>query len=108
MKALGEAVVDLPWILPCASSLVGLTRPDAAAVWSEIRFDPGCVLLLARVADTSSSFSPKFLVTPALELALSWLGLEPGRFIDWNQDGAAQVHRICSQQALLAQAIAAK
>ncbi len=53
MKPLGEAAVDLPWILPCASSLVGLTRPDAASVWSEARFDPGLVLLLTRPSDAA-------------------------------------------------------
>jgi signal transduction histidine kinase len=108
MKALGEAVVDLPWILPCASSLVGLTRPDAAAVWSDVRFDPGCVLMLARVSEAAAMFTPALLATPALELALSWLGTAPPHFIDWDQPGAAQVQRAASQQALLAQAIAAK
>jgi signal transduction histidine kinase len=105
MKALGEAAVDLPWILPCASSLVGLTRPDAASVWSELRFDPGCVLLLARVADPSSLLS-QFQVAPVLEQALSWLGQGPGHFVDWNQPGAAVIQRVCGRQALAAQTIA--
>ena len=69
MKALGEAAVDLPWILPCANSLVGLTRPDAAAVWSEVRYDPACVLLLARLEDASPITA---LQTPAA-LEKAWL-----------------------------------
>ena len=72
MKALGEAAVDLPWILPCASSLVGLTRPEAAAVWSEVRFDPGCVLLLARL-ENAAPFSKLVQSPAALGQALSWL-----------------------------------
>ena len=72
MKALGEAAVDLPWILPCASSLVRLTRPDAAAVWSEVRFDPGCVLLLARLENTAP-FNKLVHGPAALDKALGWL-----------------------------------
>ena len=107
MKALGEAAVDLPWILPSASSLVGLTRPDAASVWSEARFDPGCVLLLARFAD-SSPFTTLLQDTQVLEKALTWLGEDNRHFVDWSQPGAEYVQRVCAQQGLVAQAIAAK
>ena len=107
MKALGEAAVDLPWILPCASSLVGLTRPDAASVWSEVRFDPGCVLLLARFAD-SSPFTSALQQTPILERALSWLSQGDDHFVDWSQPGAEYVQRVCAQQGLMAQTLAAK
>src|SRR5438477_2465209 len=92
MKALGEAAVDLPWILPCASSLVGLTRPDPASVWSEVRFDPGCVLLLARFAGTSS-FVSLLHETPVLERALVWLSQGASHFVDWSQPGAELIQR---------------
>jgi two-component system, NtrC family, sensor kinase len=107
MKPLGEVAVDLPWILPCASSLVGLTRPEAASVWSEARFDPGLVLLLARSAD-AASFANLLQETQVLEKALTWLNQDRLHFVDWNQPGASQVHLSCARQALLAQALAAK
>src|SRR5438045_221515 len=107
MKALGEAAVDLPWILPCARSLVRLTRQDAASVWSEIRFDPGCVLLLARSVSIeergvwseekynssphSTLHSPRSFPltsllqgTAVLEKALPWLAQGDSHFVDWN------------------------
>src|SRR5438105_9342931 len=102
MKAVGEAAVDLPWILPSASSLVGLTRPDAATVWSEVRFDPGCVLLLARASETDT-LTTGLQKTIVLEKALDWLRQGNSHFVDWNQAGASQVQRICVQQGLLAQ-----
>jgi signal transduction histidine kinase len=111
MKALGEAAVDLPWIMPCAGSLVGLTRTDAAAVWSEVRFDPGCVLLVARFAETSS-FPALLKDSRIIDRALSWLsqpdGPGAGRFVDWNLPGAASIYRACSRQALAAEKIAVK
>jgi two-component system NtrC family sensor kinase len=107
MKALGEAAVDLPWILPCASSLVGLTRPEAASVWSEVRFDPGCVLLLVRASE-SSSLQEQLNQPAVLEKAVTWLDLSSDHFVDWNQPGVSFVQQICSQQALLAQNIAVK
>jgi two-component system NtrC family sensor kinase len=48
MKALGEAALQLPWLCPCAESLLALTKAPQAAVWCGVRHDPGCVLLLVR------------------------------------------------------------
>src|SRR5207244_8536093 len=106
MNALGEAAVGLPLILPCASSLVRLTRPDAASVWSEVRFDPGCVLLLARSVSIESSphsslptphsFPLTSLLqgTSVLEKALTWLNQGDNHFVDWNQPGLDHIQRI--------------
>ena len=49
----GEAVLKLLWLAPGAASLAALARGGASA-WSEIRTDPGAVLLLLR-------FGPPFL-----------------------------------------------
>src|SRR5436305_1204698 len=46
--ALGDAAIHLPWLSPCAASLVALTRAPTATLWSEVRADPGCVLLMLR------------------------------------------------------------
>jgi two-component system NtrC family sensor kinase len=105
MKALGEAAVNLPWILPCAGSLVGLTRPDSAAVWANVRLDPGCVLLLARCAETAS-FASLLQATSVLEKALAWLGRGTSHFVDWNRPGCDEVLRVGAEQALLAEVLA--
>ncbi len=107
MKALGEAAVDLPWILPCANSLVGLTRPDAASVWSEVRFDPGLVLLLARSA-ADNSFISLLQHTSVLEKALTWVSTSHGPCVDWGQGGPARVQSFCARQAMVAEVIAAR
>src|SRR5438105_4767739 len=38
--ALGEAATQLPWLCPCASSLLALACQPAAAAWQEVRDDP--------------------------------------------------------------------
>ncbi|HLJ97835.1 MAG TPA: HAMP domain-containing sensor histidine kinase [Gemmataceae bacterium] len=48
--AVGEAATQLPWLCPCASSLLALARKPAAAAWKEVRADPGAVLLILREA----------------------------------------------------------
>jgi signal transduction histidine kinase len=46
--ALGEAATQLPWLCPCATSLLALARKPALAAWFAVRDDPGAVLLLVR------------------------------------------------------------
>src|SRR4051812_28384230 len=65
-SALGDAAVHLPWLSPCAASLVALTGAPAAARWSEVRADPGAVLLLLRQGDTASAPVTAQLRSPAL------------------------------------------
>jgi two-component system, NtrC family, sensor kinase len=103
MKALGEAAVDLPWLSPCASSLIALARAALPSVWSQVRTDPGLVLLLARVWGTRSHCS---LACDAdlLQEALTHL-TDPG-FTRWDKPGAAFVYRTCLRQARLATALA--
>ena len=59
----------------------------AAAVWSEIRFDPACVLLLARCAPAAplSSIIPDISV---IDKALTWLNHADSHFVDWGRPGA--------------------
>lgn len=61
LPALGEAATQLPWLCPCASSLVALARKPAAAAWREVRDDPGAVLLILRqAARTGTSPAPAY------------------------------------------------
>lgn len=108
--ALAEAVMDLPWLAPCAGSLVALVRLPAAAAWVAVRGDPGLVLLWARQSaaiSASPSFAPCTLQAPSiLKQALQFLD-EPA-FVDWNQPEAASVYRTCHAQATLAHALAGR
>src|SRR5262245_64088005 len=44
----GEAAIDLPWLSPCAATLVAFARAETAPLWDDVRSDPGAVLLIAR------------------------------------------------------------
>jgi two-component system NtrC family sensor kinase len=59
--ALGEAATQLPWLCPCASSLLALARKPAAAAWAEVRDDPGAVLLIVRQSARVLGPGPVFL-----------------------------------------------
>jgi signal transduction histidine kinase len=70
-SALGEAATQLPWLCPCASSLLALARNATAAAWLEVRDDPGAVLLIARetartLRSATGSFYPCVLRDPAI------------------------------------------
>lgn len=97
--ALGEAVTRLPWLSPCASSLVALTRPADGGSWEQVRQDPGCVLLLVRQAGSALaspvlSFWTALLHQPAvLEGALPFLELPASGFVDWNQPTTQPIYQ---------------
>jgi two-component system, NtrC family, sensor kinase len=104
VSALGEAATELPWLSPCAASLLALARLPAAAAWAQARRDPGAVLLVLRQAaatltSPSLSFFPSVLRDPAiLEEALRRHGKSravaapglashetaAGGFVDWK------------------------
>lgn len=111
MKASGAAALDLPWLCPSAASLAALARSPAAAVWTDIRHDPGCVLLLARVhaaQNISLGSLDSLLAGPqVLEAALQNLAMhhETG-WIDWRQSQAKPLWTRALAQALLAERIA--
>src|SRR5438270_3633129 len=113
-QGLGEAAANLPWLSPCAASLVALARAPTPAVWDEVRADPGCVLLLLRHAlppgaPSGLSFFPSLLRDPApLEAALRHLAQPGPGFVDWDQAAFRPVYDACATCARLAQLLAEK
>src|SRR5437588_695730 len=91
VPALGEAVTRLPWLSPCAASLVTLSRAPGAAAWARLRFDPGAVLLVIRqatptLAVPTLSFFPALLQEPAIvEGALHHLRTDCDCFVNWSE-----------------------
>jgi two-component system NtrC family sensor kinase len=111
MQPLADAASELPWLAPCADSLVTLARGAGAKAWSELRSDPGLVLLLLRAAglDGSASALPFYsalLREPApLDLALDHLSQRRGGFVDWSGSLLA-IYRAAQTIARTAEAIA--
>ncbi len=113
MKAptLGEAVIDLPWLAPGGAALAVLARGPLAAVWPQIRTDPGCVLLLARRWEGLTAGHPVFCSSASLEagiLETALLLLDQGGqgVVDWQQPGLHTIWAACLRQAQLAQGLA--
>jgi two-component system, NtrC family, sensor kinase len=112
MKALGEAATHLPWICPRASSLVALARSPTAALWPEIRSDPGAVLLVIRQAPAaqalpSLSFFPALFQDPIiLQEAICRLPKTGPAFIDWNQGAIRPIYQAALIFARLAESLA--
>jgi signal transduction histidine kinase len=110
--ALGEAATQLPWLSPCAAALVTLARSPTTAAWSEVRLDPGCVLLLVREAAVTRSasglsFFPSLLRHEAvLEAALRHLHQPAAGFVDWNRPAVRPVYQAGLTFARLARALA--
>jgi signal transduction histidine kinase len=110
-QGLGEAA-NLPWLSPCAASLVALARAPTPAVWEAVRCDPGAVLLLLRyalppAAPPGLSFFPSLLTDPApLEAALRHLA-EPGPdAVDWDRPVCRPVYDASLAYARLAYRLA--
>jgi two-component system, NtrC family, sensor kinase len=129
VPALGEAATQLPWLCPCAASLLALARSPAGGAWSEIRHDPAALLLVLReagrtLASPALSFFPSVLRDPgALRGALHYLSLEERRqaghdpllpacngqlncSIDWSRSSNRQIYRACFAYARTAQRLA--
>jgi signal transduction histidine kinase len=100
--ALAEAAIDLAWLSPCAESLAALVRLPATLVWSQVRADPGLVLLLVR--QPKSSLLESLRDPSLLARALQFLQL-PG-FVDWNQPHLLPIYETCVAQARLAHGLA--
>jgi two-component system NtrC family sensor kinase len=107
MNTLGEAAMDLPWLAPSVASLALLARSPIAAVWNEVRNDPGVVLLSAQLMDRSALFSPLH-DTRFLEAVLQHEKHFHLGHADWNQPGSADVHEVCCALASLASQLAEK
>src|SRR5262245_19981238 len=112
MDALGEAALHLPWLSPCAASLVALARAPTAETWSTVRCDPGCVLLLIRHAlpagaPSRSSFWVALVRDPApLEAALHRLQHPGPGFVNWGQPEGRAVYQFALTCARLASLLA--
>src|SRR5262249_15000489 len=112
MTPLAEAACELPWLAPCAGSLVALTRSASGRLWPMLRSDPGLVLLLLRqatpaVTASALSFYPSLLNDPGvLQLALDCLPAAEGGFVDWTQPTYRPIYRAALAYALTAEAIA--
>ncbi len=117
-QGLGEAAANLSWLSPCAASLVALTRSGGSeggrAVWEEVRFDPGCVLLLIRHAlprgaPSGLAFFPALVRDPApLEAAARQLAQPGPGFVDWDQPACRAVYETSLACARLAFLLAEK
>jgi signal transduction histidine kinase len=111
-QAQGEGAIHLPWLSPCAASLVALARAPTAAVWSEVRFDPGCVLLLLRHAlppgaPSGLSFFPALLRDPApLDVAARRLEQRAPGYAAWDRPPHCTVLDSCHTYARLAALLA--
>jgi signal transduction histidine kinase len=130
VSALGEGLTQLPWLSPGAASLLALARLPATSAWSQVRLDPGAVLLILRqtartLASSSLSFFPAALRDPAvLEGAIKFLHPDSGPrgsplpqdgdtqpvvppgFVDWNEPVVRPVYEASLRYARLAQRVA--
>jgi two-component system NtrC family sensor kinase len=112
MRSLAEAACELPWLAPCAGSLVALTRPSSSRLWPALRGDPGLVLLLLRQAppaavSSACSFYPSLLHEPGvLQRALECLETDESAFVDWNHPALVPIYRAAMCYATAAEAVA--
>lgn len=108
---LGEAVTHLPWLSPCAASLVTLARSADPSAWNAVRFDPGAVLLLASWNPVPSPPGPalfaRALHEPSvLEIALRHFDHSVSGAVDWSDERVRPVYETSLRYARLARAIA--
>ena len=101
MKTLAEAAMDLPWLAPNVASMTTLARSQRPSIWTQLRTDPGFVLLSAHVLDSSPPLDVALLEAVLHHQPHFHLG-----FVDWNQSGPNAVHQICHRQAVLSSRLA--
>jgi signal transduction histidine kinase len=117
--ASANLATELPWLSPSAASLLALVRAPAAALWSEVRFDPGYVLLVLRQsaatqATSGISFFPSLIRDPAvLDGAAQILESTSARktgaglgFVDWSGPACWPIYRASLAYAHLARDLA--
>ncbi len=101
MKTLGEVALDLPYLVPSATTLVALARaPSWRDDWSRLRFDPGFLVLLAQNWGSSGN-------VPGTQLLQAFLDA-PVRdgMIDWNQPHIHARVQFCFRQAIITESLA--
>ncbi len=117
-EVLREAVTQLPWLAPSASSLVAFCRPFSYSTWSNLCCDPGAVLLLLRHLASPSRAEP-VIPWPALilkplhsagliEFVLNRLRQPPCGTVPWDLEPAGGVLRCSLVCARLARSLASQ
>src|SRR5438034_1249079 len=112
MQALGEAIIHLPWLSPCAGSLVRLARAGGASAWIEIRTDPGAVLHVVRQAmptlvTPTLSFFPALLRDPLLvQNSLKFIDQPHVGCMDWQKQELRPIFETCARFAHMAMRLA--
>ena len=112
VSALGDVASQMPWLSPCAASLLALARSPAASAWLQVRHDPGAVLLILRQTTRGHSAIPPSSIpkliqeSNVLDGARHFLhatdGLEDACFVDWSDAAARQVYDASITYARLA------
>src|SRR5438128_1108694 len=107
MKTLAEAAMELPWLAPSVASMTMLARSSLPTVWTQVRTDPGVILLLARLLEkpAQAEFPSDAAILEALLRHQTHFQLG---FVDWNQLGSAAILRACQQNALLTSQLASQ
>jgi signal transduction histidine kinase len=112
MQALGEAIIHLPWLSPCAGSLLRLARAGGSSAWTEIRTDPGAVVHVVRqaapmLATPTLSFFPALLRDPALlQNSLKFIDQPDVGWIDWHKPKLQPIFETCVRFAHMAMRLA--
>jgi signal transduction histidine kinase len=116
MRALGEAATHLPWLSPCAGSLLALARSANGGVWEAVRHDPGAVLLVLRqvpAAAGPAAVSSQLRDPAILDGALRYLEQPPAGgqdppagFVDWGQAAVRPIYVASLTYARLAAFVA--
>lgn len=104
--ALADAATQLPWLSPGAHSLVALARAASPAVWTEIRRDPGALLLLLRFADRCAALPTALFDPQVLQGALPILDPPGSGFVDWQRSEVAIVYQSALAYAAQAERLA--
>jgi signal transduction histidine kinase len=108
MRSLGEAAANLPWLSPCAPSLLALARSPLSSIWPLVRTDPGMAIVVARAwADRPVSFAPRSCDLKVIRQSVRYLRTARGTgFVNWAEPACDAVYRSALRQAHLASAMA--
>jgi len=109
-SAVGEAATRLSGMSPAAASLLALARSESVSPWSQIRCDPGAVLLLFRhtaglqLHDHTAALPALLRSADVLEDAARHL--DAIAVIDWSQPAAGRVRAAALAYAHTAEQLA--
>lgn len=103
----GEAVLQLPWLSPGRAALVRMARSANPSLWSQLRLDPGAVLLLVRTLPSESApnlatLEAAFRSADLLDLARQNLCAQSTGYVDWSNPNIQPVYQASVNFARLA------